>query len=129
MSTKTTNYQFIKPALTDPADITTMNENWDKLDQKLRDLSELSDIAISETEPTDSDLWIDLNDETENVVPPHTHDVTDIAEGTFTGKMVANASAVASITVKQVRNIYAGTSDLTAGTSALPTGDIYLVYE
>lgn len=35
MSTTTTNYQFIKPALTDPADITAFNENWDKLDFEL----------------------------------------------------------------------------------------------
>jgi hypothetical protein len=33
MSTTTTNYKLIKPALTDAADITAMNENWDKLDQ------------------------------------------------------------------------------------------------
>ena len=36
MSTKTTNYELIKPALTDAADITAMNQNWDKLDEKLK---------------------------------------------------------------------------------------------
>lgn len=35
MSTTTTNYQFIKPALTDPADITALNANWDKIDAEL----------------------------------------------------------------------------------------------
>ena len=35
MSTKTTNYEFIKPEKTDPANITTTNENWDKLDAEL----------------------------------------------------------------------------------------------
>ena len=30
---------------------------------------------------------------------------------------------------QNVRNIYAGTADLTAGQSALSTGTIYLVYE
>lgn len=35
MSTTTTNYNFIKPALTDPADITAFNANWDKLDFEL----------------------------------------------------------------------------------------------
>jgi hypothetical protein len=35
MSTTTTNYQFIKPALTDPADITALNANWDKIDHEL----------------------------------------------------------------------------------------------
>lgn len=36
MATQTTNYNFIKPALTDaPPDITVMNENWDKVDEEL----------------------------------------------------------------------------------------------
>ena len=33
MSTKTTTYEFVKPALTDAADITSTNENWDKVDE------------------------------------------------------------------------------------------------
>lgn len=35
MSTTTANLGFIKPELTDAADITKYNQNWDKLDQKL----------------------------------------------------------------------------------------------
>lgn len=35
MSTLTKNYQFIKPDLTDPADIRTINENFDKLDDMI----------------------------------------------------------------------------------------------
>ena len=36
MSTTTTNFGFVKPALTDaPPDITATNPNWDKLDNKL----------------------------------------------------------------------------------------------
>ena len=35
MSTKTTNYEFVKPALTDAADITSTNGNWDKVDEML----------------------------------------------------------------------------------------------
>lgn len=37
MSTKTTNYQFVKPELTDPADITAMNGNWDTIDTKFKE--------------------------------------------------------------------------------------------
>lgn len=37
MSTTTTNYELIKPALTDTADITATNVNWDVVDQKLKD--------------------------------------------------------------------------------------------
>ena len=43
MSTTTTNYNLIKPELTDAADITAMNSNWDTLDTKLK---ELNDSAI-----------------------------------------------------------------------------------
>ena len=37
MSTTTTNYRLIKPELTDVADITAMNGNWDTLDSKLKE--------------------------------------------------------------------------------------------
>lgn len=46
--------------------------------------------------------------------------------GTMTGNLVAANPAVET---QAVRNIYAGTTDLTPGVSALPTGVIYLVYE
>lgn len=37
MATNTTNYQLVKPALTDsPPDITAMNPNWDKIDQEMK---------------------------------------------------------------------------------------------
>ena len=42
MSTTTTNYSLIKPALTDPADITATNANWDKIDAELKKKVELS---------------------------------------------------------------------------------------
>lgn len=38
MSTKTTNYNLVKPALSDaPPDITQLNTNWDVIDQLLKD--------------------------------------------------------------------------------------------
>lgn len=43
-----------------------------------------------------------------------------------TNGVVASSPAVGT---SAVRNIYAGTSDMTAGTSTLNTGDIYFVYE
>lgn len=52
-----------------------------------------------------------------------------IQAGTLGGRVVANASAVTTLGTKQVRNIYAGTAELTAGVSALPAGDIYVQYE
>lgn len=38
MSTTTTNYSLIKPELTDVADITATNQNWDTIDAELKDL-------------------------------------------------------------------------------------------
>lgn len=35
MGAKTTNFNFFKPALTDPADITELNNNWDRIDAEL----------------------------------------------------------------------------------------------
>lgn len=47
--------------------------------------------------------------------------------GTATGVLKAGGSQ--AIGTAQVRNIYAGTADLTAGSSTLATGTIYFVYE
>lgn len=52
-----------------------------------------------------------------------------IGKGTLAGQVKANATSVQTLGTAQVRNIYAGTSDLTAGTSTLATGDIYFCYE
>ena len=46
--------------------------------------------------------------------------------GTLTGDVTAHPPAVAD---SKVRNIRASTTDLTAGTSSLATGEIYCVYE
>ncbi|MCI8336639.1 MAG: hypothetical protein HFI72_05735 [Peptococcaceae bacterium] len=47
--------------------------------------------------------------------------------GTATGMLTAGGAQ--TVGTPQMRNIYAGTTDLTAGTSALATGNIYFVYE
>ena len=62
---------------------------------------------------------------------PTKHDqaASTISAGTLGGKVNANASASAAVDTPQVRNIHANTFDLTAGSSALNTGDIYLQYE
>lgn len=52
----------------------------------------------------------------------------NIEAGTLGNQLVANATAVSNLEVKQVRNIYAGTTDIGVG-AALASGDIYLVYE
>lgn len=59
----------------------------------------------------------------------HNQAASTITAGTLAGQVVANASAVTTLGTAQVRNIYAGTSDMTAGSTSLTTGAIYLVYE
>ena len=59
----------------------------------------------------------------------HNQAASTITAGTLAGKVLANATAKATLTDSQVRDIKASTTDLTAGSSALTTGDIYLVYE
>ena len=54
---------------------------------------------------------------------------SSVTSGTFAGQVVANENAVQTLTTKQVRNIYAGTEDMTAGITELATGDTYIVYE
>ena len=49
------------------------------------------------------------------------------AGGAFTGQVTAGGGQ--AVGTAQVRNIYAGTADLTAGSSALATGALYFVYE
>lgn len=79
----------------------------------------------------------------------HSHGAGDIVSGTLdagripglaASKITSGTLSVArggtgqstlteSVVTKAVRQIYAGTSDMTAGTTALTTGIIYLVYE
>ena len=52
-----------------------------------------------------------------------------LAGGTMAGQLNASESSAAALDSAQVRNIYAGTDDLIAGTSPLSSGTIYLCYE
>lgn len=59
MSTTTAKLGLFKPDLTDVADITKFNENWDKIDE------EINNIPITSEVPSDAEMWIDPNDENE----------------------------------------------------------------
>ena len=59
----------------------------------------------------------------------HNQAASTITAGTLGGQVVANASAVTTIGTAQVRNTYAGTGDMIAGSTALTTGAIYIMYE
>ena len=59
----------------------------------------------------------------------HTQSASTITAGTLAGEVKANANAQTTLSNAQVRNISVGTADLQAGTSALTTGEVYVVYE
>lgn len=59
----------------------------------------------------------------------HSQAASTINAGTFAGRVQANASAAGTLGNAQVRDIIISTTDLTAGTSALATGTLYVVYE
>lgn len=74
MSTTTTKLGLIKPALTDSADITQYNVNWDIIDEEL---GKATNIPVTSEVPSDSQIWIDPNEisveesHIENMNNPH----------------------------------------------------------
>lgn len=58
----------------------------------------------------------------------HSHTPDQISAGTLPAEVKAISGGVDYGTAR-IRNIYAGTEDLTPGVSPLASGDIYLVYE
>ena len=61
---------------------------------------------------------------TNNTISP-----SNILQGTLANQLLASANSVSNLTSTMIRNIYAGTTDMTVGSSVLPAGDIYLCYE
>ena len=116
MATNTEKYGFRKVGLDAGADIEAIEANWDLLDAELKRIEE-DELAKKANES-------------------HTHssgDITSlgadkISAGTFADTGVKAKSGTDYGTAR-VRNIKAGTDDLTPGTSALTSGDIYFVYE
>ena len=161
MSKLTSNYNFIKPELTDPANITVMNENWDKIDEELKkqadatpdvsthinnhnsDTSAHSDIReLVTTAKTTADNAANAAASAQSTASgkadkTHTHTKSQITD--FPSSMPASdvyswakQSSKPTYTPSEIGAAPAytyGTTDLTAGTSTLATGKLYLVYE
>ena len=70
MSTTTKNLGFLKPELTDAADITAYNENWDKIDseleQRLSKSETVKDVSIDVSEDKTASIRITKGDDTES---------------------------------------------------------------
>ena len=59
----------------------------------------------------------------------HNQAASTITAGTLAGRVQANATAAATLGNAQVRDVTISTTDLTAGTSSLAAGSVYIVYE
>ncbi len=113
MSTKTANLGLIKPELTDAADITQMNQNWDAIDAEFQkrptldehgkvpedQLPDTTYIPVSSEVPSDSDIWIDPDDTTieeghiSDTSNPHKVTADQVGAIPTTEKGVANGVA------------------------------------
>lgn len=169
MSTTTTKYKLIKPELSDPANITAFNENWDIIDEQLSELAEgggeylpLSGGAL--TGPLTVSDNFNVNRTYDSVeyktyVRPINYSIgnngdysaglllykgeTNQAQLMFSkdGVMLRDNVAAkaynlfgqhnASVTATSIRSyLYTyGTNGMTANSSALETGKMYLQYE
>ena len=74
------------------------------------------------TSETTWSAWLTVSNE------GHTHGAASITAGALPIGVTA-AGANTDYGTARLRNIYAGTADLTAGSSAVPSGYIYIVYE
>ena len=92
--------------------------------------SEITDFPTTMPPSSHKHTKSDISDFPTTMAPTaHNQAASTITAGTFAGKVVGQAAAVAALGEKQFRNIYAGTAELVSGTSALPAGDIYAQYE
>ena len=102
MSTQTTNYKLIKPELTDAANITKMNTNWDKIDTELKQRAVLdSNGVISKSQLPDLDY------------------VPNTEKGNGNG--VATLDSTGQVPANQLDNIFA---KLTGGASTILTSNL-----
>lgn len=90
--------------------------------------SDVPDWAKQDSKPTYK--WSEITEKPTSFAPTgHNQSASTVTAGTFAGKVRANATASAVLSDGQVRDIYAGTDDLVAGSTAMNTGAIYLMFE
>lgn len=154
MSSKTTNFNLHKIDLTDaPPDITVLNENWDTIDNELKN-REVSAFLVTFTGTASNGFTSDKTlSEIRTAYNAGQRVYAKDSEGrvynlVFISSMYAQftsvkASAIASVLVAFDSTIDVvvepldefapaytyGTDDLTAGTSTLETGKLHFVYE
>ena len=153
MATKTPNYNLTKPDQNDFYNVQDFNGNNEIIDAELKRLSDQK-ADLGEDGKIPADLMPEGAMSSEIIGKPggaasldedgkvpaeqlpdmdfakssHDHTAAEIKGGTFPETGVS-AQTGTDYAAARIRNIQASTTDLTAGTSALANGDIYLVYE
>jgi hypothetical protein len=147
----TTNYGLKKPELNEFYHVEDFNYNADVLDAKLKEVEDASNPKVLSDHIADTTAHVtsaekaswnakaggthkhtksEITDFPTSMKPTdHSQSASTITAGTVQGVIVANPSAVSALGTKQMRNIYGGTEELTDGVSALPAGDIYVMFE
>ena len=98
----------------------------------LDSVESLAYIQNSANNPTLANMLTNLESALAEVIDTlysHEHEASAIIGGTFSGKVLANKTAVSEVTLPQLRNISANTTELTSGVSELTSGDVYFQYE
>jgi hypothetical protein len=141
LSTQTSNYKFVKPELTDVADITAINANWDKIDTELKshDDSQVSKVALGNPIRVDNSANLPLVDmhiygkSTQDGTPTHNAPVSivsvteggNVKVGVY-GKNLFNLNAYKNITNSTASYGLEWDGDILAITSK--TDDAYTVF-
>jgi hypothetical protein len=144
MSTQTTNLKLVKPELTDVADITAFNSNWDKLDEKFNSNGKIKsdsldiETLVSDLEEAGIKGGVEgySKEEVNNLLEEksnsdHKHSMDDITSGT----LPIEKGGTGATTIEGARTnlgvapMYTySTTDIVAGTTPLETGKLYFVY-
>ena len=107
MSTLTTNYKLVKPELTDPANITDMNVNWDEIDEQLKKLND----SLGNMD------WSDLEE-----------NVNKVGIGLPVASAISTDGASYTATIKGISNLRTGLAVIIVpnivSTTVLPTLDL-----
>lgn len=151
MSTRTPNFELVKPALTDPADITAFNENWDKVDAELkRQADATTDVSGQiNTHNTDTSAHADIRQDIEDAktytdeqiakIPKpdvsaeiNSHNTNTAAHSDIrtTVTTALNTANNAQTVANSKAPMYTyGNTDLEDGVTPLEAGKLHFVYE
>lgn len=133
MSTTTTNYELVKPALTDVADITAMNANWDTIDTKLKSgETNLTSHASNKTNPhgvTKAQVGLGNVDNTSDANKPVSTATQTALDGKVPTTRKVNGKALSADITLSNTDVGAAasshahsTTDITSGTLPLARG-------